>query len=192
MPSLCSALGCDLCHGFVVGHGLRVTAPMGTHPAGQVWGLRGQFLAKRGKQVQPACSATSRDIQGKARASCSYLVLVHIFISRDNDALLYPSLGEPPFHSLHEEKKSSHPLSQQPAPGRENSATGAEQHQHPLRNCPVGQQSSHCPRLRENCETQLPPGEGEGLGAGTKHPPAAQLLTESLQNHRTTEAGKAL
>lgn len=53
MPSLCSALGCDLCHSFMVGDGLRITAPMGTCPAGQVWGLGGQFLDKRGKQVQP-------------------------------------------------------------------------------------------------------------------------------------------
>lgn len=72
MPSVCSALECDLCHGFMVGNGLRVTAPMGTHPAQQVWGLGGQFLDKRGKQVQPeveTCSASSsRDSQNRAKA----------------------------------------------------------------------------------------------------------------------------
>lgn len=71
MPSFCSALGCGLCHSFVVGDGLRVTAPVGTHPAGQVWGLGGQILAKSSKQVQPeaeTCSAASRDSQKWAKA----------------------------------------------------------------------------------------------------------------------------
>lgn len=55
------------------------------------------------------CCIQGQPELGKGRASCSYLVLVHIFISRDDDALLYPGLGEPSFHSLCEEKESSHP-----------------------------------------------------------------------------------
>lgn len=82
---------------------------------------------------------------GKGWASCSYLVLVHIFISRDDDALLYPGLGEPPFHSLREEKESSHSCPSSQLQAGETLPREQEQHQHPLKNCPVTQHSSHCP-----------------------------------------------
>lgn len=55
------------------------------------------------------CCSWRQPELGKARACCSYLVLVHIFISCDNDALLYSGLRKTSFHSLYNKKESTHP-----------------------------------------------------------------------------------
>lgn len=55
------------------------------------------------------CCSWGQPEPGKARVSCSYLVLVHVFISCDNDALLYSGLRKPSFHSLHKKEESTHP-----------------------------------------------------------------------------------
>lgn len=169
MPSFCSALGCGLCHSFVVGDGLRVTAPVGTHPAGQVWGLGGQILAKSSKQVQPeaeTCSAASRDSQKWAKAehpaptwswsTSSSPVMMMRFSIRVSE--------NPPFTVCVRRGQLS-PLPQQPAPGRAgNSATGAGTAPASPQHCPAIQQSSHCPWLREKGGTQQPQGKERGWG----------------------------
>lgn len=130
MPSLCSGLGCDLCHGFMVGDGLRVTAPMGTCPIGQVWGLGAQFLDKRGTRfwVQPEAEicSTSRDSQNQAKpghpiptwswSTSSSPVMMMRFSIRVSE--------NPPFTVCMGRRRALTP-SQQAAPGRGNSAMGA-------------------------------------------------------------------
>lgn len=125
---------------------------------------------------------------GKGRASCSYLVLVHIFISRNDDALLYPGLGEPPFHSLCEEKESSHPCpsSKGTLPQDRNSTSIPSELLYNSEELPL-------PLTRGEVRHTAAHSEGEELGTGTKH--RLQLLSSltelllSLQNHRITQSG---
>lgn len=110
------------------------------------------------------CCIQGQPELGKGRASCSYLVLVHIFISRDDDALLYPGLGEPSFHSLCEEKESSHPCPR--ASSRQgNSAMGAGTAPASPQELPLNSAELPLPLTQgEVWHTAAPTGEGEGLG----------------------------